>query len=939
MKRLLLFVLFLLPTILMKAQTGGVSIGKECQIAHVKAILDIVSDSKGLLIPRLTTSQRNKMYSNEDYTSKSLLVFDVDFNSFMYWTGKEWESLAKGSNTIIEDNLNSDSKFMSLSARQGKILKDMLEAEILDVNDKLKLTIDTLSVQRNDISKNYKDILMLNKSLYVNVDSLMAHRVDINKNRLKSDEQIGINANAIKSNSDAIYIVNNDLQLEIDNIQFGCGFQETGVYIANPISSFIKTAVSLKDADDKLDIQLKINSEAIVNNTQKISENLASITANGTGLSLAKTNIADNSAKITTNSTLIYSNSESINQNKTDLQKEIDATQKGSGLDLMGGYIANANCNYIKTAVSLKDADEKLDFQLKINSETIANNVDVISKNLAAITTNETGLSLVKKDIVGNAAKITINSASISDNSESIHQNKIELQKEIDATQKGSGLDLMGGYTANANCNYIKTAVSLKDADEKLDFQLKTNADILGSNSNKIIQNAANIAGNVDAIANNTNKINQNLTAIAVNETGLSMAEIDINNNMAKIASNSVSISSNNNAISNNTIGISENALEITANKTSLLTVNAKITANSLGIVANKTSITALSESFGRSIGDLQKELDDTQIGTGLEVDGSYLANDKTSYLKDAISLKDADNKLDKRISKNELSLFYGYIILQNKINKVKLGSGLEEGGYNSNENCNYIKTASSLKDADDKLDAQVKINADAIKGKADAVILPQAGDMQYFDGTSWKRLPKGTEGQVLVMGNDIPKWSDVLKEFYNKLKEYNDAIVLIPKKIGDSFGGGKIAYINTGNETDALGIEPGHGLVVVDMDISNEIQWHSGNYVETGANSDTDGKSNTQKIILELGTGLNYPALLSAECSVGGYDDWYLPSKEELNLLYLNKDILGGFSSSAYWSSSEFSELNAWSQDFSNGYQANADKSSSGRVRCVRRF
>jgi hypothetical protein len=76
----------------------------------------------------------------------------------------------------------------------------------------------------------------------------------------------------------------------------------------------------------------------------------------------------------------------------------------------------------------------------------------------------------------------------------------------------------------------------------------------------------------------------------------------------------------------------------------------------------------------------------------------------------------------------------------------------------------------------------------------------------------------------------------------------------------------------------------------------------------------------------------------------LGGQSDWFLPSKDELNQMYINlhsaSTPLGGFSTTSYyWSSSEFAALFADGQNFADGGQNNAGKTNLYRVRPVRAF
>ncbi|WP_445757525.1 Lcl C-terminal domain-containing protein [Polaribacter sp.] len=122
-------------------------------------------------------------------------------------------------------------------------------------------------------------------------------------------------------------------------------------------------------------------------------------------------------------------------------------------------------------------------------------------------------------------------------------------------------------------------------------------------------------------------------------------------------------------------------------------------------------------------------------------------------------------------------------------------------------------------------------------------------------------------------------------------------------------------------------------------------------NNVATGATGTAigTGSANTTAIISAQGaTETSYAAGLAGAYTGGGYTDWFLPSKDELNKMYLNKATINttaaansgsDFVSDYYWSSTEGDSSNAWLQYFSNGDQANYNKGLTPNVRAVRAF
>lgn len=112
-------------------------------------------------------------------------------------------------------------------------------------------------------------------------------------------------------------------------------------------------------------------------------------------------------------------------------------------------------------------------------------------------------------------------------------------------------------------------------------------------------------------------------------------------------------------------------------------------------------------------------------------------------------------------------------------------------------------------------------------------------------------------------------------------------------------------------------------------------------NCIETGATDQNNGASNTAIITDFLsGTRNNNAATICDTLNAFGYSDWYLPAINELEALYQNKEAIGFFGNSIYWSSTEKDKYNAYYLNFDNGNVASTDKNHVRKrsVRCVRR-
>lgn len=232
--------------------------------------------------------------------------------------------------------------------------------------------------------------------------------------------------------------------------------------------------------------------------------------------------------------------------------------------------------------------------------------------------------------------------------------------------------------------------------------------------------------------------------------------------------------------------------------------------------------------------------------------------------------------------------------------------------------------------------------------------------------------IPKGVLEEAEIYTMEVQYIGGFGTSSFSDKLTFITAQSFVPDEVGVPFGGGYYA-----GRIMVDGVE--YALVVAPKTQggNGQRQWSTTNTTTVGADSRNDGWANTQAMI-QAGSALHPAAAFCRGLDINGYDDWYLPSKDELELCYrafkpldsptndttsganpsaipptgnytvrnppvtnnelfkqLGAEAFGGY----YWSSTQHSSSQAWGQWFAHGEQRTLAKTNTGYfVRAVRR-
>jgi azurin len=465
------------------------------------------------------------------------------------------------------------------------------------------------------------------------------------------------------------------VQTELNSTQTGAGLASNGIFNANSSSHYLSGAVSLLDASNILDYSLYLL-QAELNTSQT-----------GAGLSTDGTYSANGTSNYISSATSLTSADNLLDYSLSLVQTELNTTQSGAGLSSTGTYSANSSGNYISSATSLKTADDLLDYNLKL------------------------------------------------------------VQVELDTTQSTVGLTSTGTLPAWSGVNYVGNSITVLDAIAALDVRLKTTNDTISSFGTGVF----NYVGTLEGGADSGSAFDLSTLSASGKDTGDYYKVSTAGYFKGSVAGIPFYANLNDGLVKNdqaNGWDVIDNTNSTIAGTSNRVTVSGSVDSGyTVDIASTYTGQTSITSLGSVSIGTWAANTITTEYGgTGLV---TYAAGD-ILYASDSQTLarlpKGTANqflKMNSGATSPEYATLYANAVvfsgsgfaannanaalveLLGFRNATNTGAGLASNGtYSANATGNYISGATSLADADNRLDAAIKVIEGAVGAMASSEIL-----------------------------------------------------------------------------------------------------------------------------------------------------------------------------------------------------------------------
>ena len=550
----------------------------------------------------------------------------------------------------------------------------------------------------------------------------------------------------------------NSIQSELDLTQAGAGLESDGSYRTIENANYISEASSLRDADAKLDVALKSESDRATAAENSISGAVTTLSGIVSTFS-AKTDgeISRLDAKIETETTRATTAENGLNDRVSTLENVTIIGEKAINVDK-----STANENKVITLVI--DSDNKVLSQSNNGLKTtLGLNYDSVNKKIqltgidGAVLSEFNSSDFVKDGMIDSVVfDPTTKKLTITWNTDAGKESTVidltSLTDVYTVAEDSKNYLAINDYVVSAKVGVENGLakqndyVALKDRVDLMESGYTTPGSIKHTISDLMITNATE-GSNIDAgkslmrhYAVDGEKYyyaSSNAKDMFYGDKVLSTALSDIETSISNLSGSSETIIS---AITDTINNFSASTVqEFNRISGAVNTEIERATAAENSISGNVNTLSASVVTLSSTTQAIQSELDATQTGAGLNSDGGYIVKETANYISTATSLANADMILDGALKSESdrataaENVISGAVValsgvvetitetlsgstdeIQAELDATQAGAGLNaDGTYHKHNTAgdmgNYISNATSLDDADMMLDNALK--------------------------------------------------------------------------------------------------------------------------------------------------------------------------------------------------------------------------------------